>query len=91
LLATFTHVAAVTRTRVVLVCWLLASAAGMLLADWKIGLGALVASGLMLAVYLRMTKREFGGITGDLEGWFLQLCELCALAGVVLVQKLCAL
>jgi adenosylcobinamide-GDP ribazoletransferase len=91
LLATFTHVAAVTRTRVVLVCWLLASAAGMLLADWRLGLGALVASGLMLAVYLRMAKREFGGITGDLEGWFLQLCELCALAGVVLVQKLSAL
>jgi adenosylcobinamide-GDP ribazoletransferase len=91
LLATFTQAAALTRTRVVLVCWLIATAAGMVLSNWQAGLGAFIASGLMLAWYLRMAKREFGGITGDLEGWFLQLCELCAVAGVMLAQKLVAL
>ena len=28
-----------------------------------------------------------GGVTGDLAGWFVQICELVCLACVVLVQK----
>ncbi len=31
---------------------------------------------------------QFGGISGDLAGWFLQSCELCALAGLVLAEKI---
>lgn len=38
--------------------------------------------------YLRMARREFGGLTGDLAGWFLQICELYQLAGLVLAQRL---
>ena len=38
--------------------------------------------------YVRTAKREFGGTTGDLSGWFLQLCELSSLAGLVLAQRL---
>ena len=39
--------------------------------------GALQAAGAwgMFLFYHHLSKREFGGITGDLAGWFLQLCE----------------
>ncbi len=88
LLAAFTAASALRGTRAALALWLTAAAAAMLLADWRCGGGALAAAGLMLLFYRCVSKREFGGITGDLEGWFLELCELWALAGVVLIQKL---
>ena len=42
---------------------------------------------LTFAHYVRTAKREFGGTTGDLSGWFLQRCEFCTLAGLVLAQR----
>jgi adenosylcobinamide-GDP ribazoletransferase len=30
-----------------------------------------------------MSKNQFGGITGDLAGWFLQMCECLMAAAVV--------
>lgn len=35
--------------------------------------------------------RQFGGFTGDLAGWFLQVCELVILAAVVVTERLVAL
>ena len=35
---------------------------------------------------LRLEIREFGGITGDLAGWFLQRAELWMLGALVLSQ-----
>ena len=43
---------------------------------------------LTFAYYGWIAKREFGGTTGDLSGWFLQLCEVFSLAGLVLAQRL---
>jgi len=37
--------------------------------------------------YYRMAKREFGGITGDLAGYFLQVCELILVAGLAVVSR----
>ena len=41
---------------------------------------------LTFAHYVRTAKREFGGTTGDLSGWFLTRCELWTLAGLALAQ-----
>ena len=50
------------------------------------------AAGLAVYFYYKHTAlKEFGGVTGDLAGWFLQLCELGCLAGLVLAQRLEAL
>jgi adenosylcobinamide-GDP ribazoletransferase len=38
-------------------------------------------------VYKSIALREFGGFTGDLAGWFLQVCELVILASLVLTEK----
>jgi adenosylcobinamide-GDP ribazoletransferase len=42
------------------------------------------AAVIALLWYDRMSKSKFGGITGDLAGWFLQMCELL-MAGMIVV------
>lgn len=48
---------------------------------WRGILTAVLAAGVY-AWYYHMSKKQFGGITGDLAGYFVQLCELVILAGV---------
>ena len=48
--------------------------------------GMLGAAGAVLVYYITMSRRKFGGVTGDLAGFFLQLCELGMLAGLVCAQ-----
>ena len=39
--------------------------------------------GLLAALgYRRMARKQFGGVTGDTSGFFLQVCELAMLAGL---------
>ena len=49
---------------------------------WPMGLACLAAAGLCFGVYRGMSYRCFGGVTGDLAGWFVQVAEL-ALAAVI--------
>ena len=42
--------------------------------------------GGMYLYYYRMSLKKFGGITGDLAGYFLQMCELIMAACVILVE-----
>ena len=66
---------------------LLYAALWLILSPLVGGFAFLFAAGSF--VYYRwMAYREFGGITGDLAGWFLQICELAALGGAVLAQRL---
>lgn len=58
---------------------LAASAAGMILLDPALGITAVVVGLLVFAYYYRMSVRRFGGINGDLAGYFLCLCELMIL------------
>ena len=44
----------------------------------------LAAAALCLLGYRHMSYRQFGGVTGDLAGWFLQVTEL-ALAAVIVI------
>ncbi|MCD8077858.1 MAG: adenosylcobinamide-GDP ribazoletransferase [Lachnospiraceae bacterium] len=58
---------------------------------WLDGLlgGAVILTGLLVfAYYRRFSLREFGGITGDLAGYFLQLCELAQLLVLAVLPKL---
>jgi adenosylcobinamide-GDP ribazoletransferase len=41
-----------------------------------IGVSAIVGAIITFCFYGHVSYKEFGGITGDLAGWFLQLCEL---------------
>ena len=49
---------------------------------------ALAAAALAFLGYRRMALGQFGGITGDLQGWFVQMGEVLVLAALVLGQKI---
>ena len=51
-----------------------------------LGGGRLAAAWLVFGRYRRVSEREFGGISGDLAGWFLQKAELWMLAALVACQ-----
>ncbi len=59
------------------------AAAGMVIAGGLTGVVAFAAGVAVLAYYRWFSYRRFGGITGDLAGYFLQLCEIFILAGAV--------
>ena len=91
LLASFTDASHLKHNRVVLIfCLLLAALLMGSLPGWE-GITTLLGAGVALLYYRVVSRREFGGITGDLAGWFLQLCELLGLLAVVILQKGAAL
>ena len=49
------------------------------------GLAVIVVGFLTFFAYKRFAYKNFGGITGDLEGYFLQICELAMLAAAVII------
>jgi adenosylcobinamide-GDP ribazoletransferase len=57
------------------------------LGGWIAAMCAAVAVLCVLA-YRRMAYRQFGGVTGDLAGWFLQVTELALTAVIVIGGKL---
>lgn len=84
LLASFSQASDLRWNRMILVMWLAAVTAGLvLLGGWPVIAGALASVGY----YIWFSRREFGGITGDLAGWFVQICEPVCLACMVLAQK----
>ena len=48
----------------------------------------LSSAALCLLYYKRMAYKHFGGVTGDLAGWFLQITELALTAVIVLGGKM---
>ena len=50
------------------------------------GWAMLAAALAALWRYTVVSRRDFGGITGDLAGWFLQRCELWMLAALAAAQ-----
>ena len=50
------------------------------------GVGAALAALLCLWRYRAVAQKQFGGISGDLAGWFLTRCELWQLAAAVVCQ-----
>lgn len=56
-----------------------------------VGLVSVMCAMLFWLFYKRMAVKQFGGFTGDLAGWFLQVCELVMLAAAVVTERVCAL
>lgn len=87
LLATFTAPMDGKWARILLMLWVLAAAGGMLWLDPLTGGAAVLAAFLTCIYYRVLSCHQFGGITGDLAGYFLQLCECAMVLGVALIQK----
>ena len=80
---TFATAADRTTVRRVLGCLSIVLAVAL----FALGGGVLVvAAGFVLWRYHRVAVKQFGGITGDLAGWFLQKAELYMLAALVFCQ-----
>ena len=88
LLATFIQPMDAVKARVLLLVWVAVSAAAMITLDPVTGLAAAAGAGLSFLYYFVMSRRQFGGITGDLAGFFLQVCECAMVLAVVLAQRL---
>ena len=76
MLNTFSDAAQKHQVQITMLCWIAAAAAGMILLGGIRGLIAAAANGLIFGYYRYLSYRQFGGITGDLAGWFLQMAEL---------------
>ncbi len=51
--------------------------------------GAVVFAALAsFAAYRFLSYKRFGGATGDVAGWFVQVCELACLAAYVLARSI---
>lgn len=72
----------------ILVLELAVCAAVMAAVSLRVGLTSLAVGTCCFARYHHMAYKNFGGITGDLAGYFLQVCELGMLAGIVIVSRL---
>ena len=82
----FTRPAHKRITILTLICWLAGSFGFMCYISLWQGLAALCAALLSFLYYRVMACREFGGITGDLAGYFLQICEIMELMALVLTK-----
>lgn len=74
--------------KVILVLELVVILVALALVDLKYGVAVIVAGIISFIYYVVMSYKTFGGITGDLAGWFLQVCELNMLIFVVVVQRI---
>lgn len=64
------------------------SCTAMIFSDIFIGISAIIGAGISFAYYRISAYKNFGGITGDLAGWFLQICEISVLLFAVIGEKL---
>lgn len=64
----------------------IASGTAMLILGGVIGLNIVLGAILVFHIYRIVAYKQFGGITGDLAGWFLQLCELVMAIGALIGQ-----
>lgn len=80
----FAEAADLKRVRIVLLVLTLALSLALVLL--RAGETVLTAAVVFL-IYRRMCEKQFGGLSGDLAGWFLQTVELWMLAALVLRQS----
>lgn len=86
LLATFSSRSEKKRVIGSMLFYIIFCAAVLCSLDVITGIACLLTGVLLFWYYKRMSYREFGGITGDLAGFFLQLCELGLLLVVVVMK-----
>lgn len=88
---TFQDAAQKNRVKIAMYCWIVTSTGCMLVYNLKNAITMFVAGALFFQYYKYLCKKQFGGITGDLAGYFLQVFELLMLGVIVLGTRLYAL
>lgn len=88
LAAAFAEGADKTKCRYILLAEAGAGIFFMVLYDQRRGILAAAAAVAVCLMCRRMAMRKFGGITGDIQGFFLQMCELAMAYAVILGGKI---
>lgn len=88
LAAGFSDAAQKNIVKVTMYFYILACIVGMLYIDLTLGIISSLSAFFMFFYYKHMSIKKFSGITGDLAGYFLQMCELLMLIAVVLGEKI---
>lgn len=83
LAATFSDMAQKKIVRNCMLIYIVGISIGMMMVHIIIGSVAIITSFFVFLYYKKMSLQMFGGITGDLCGWFLQICELIVTVAVV--------
>lgn len=66
--------------------WLIVSALVMTIIQPCMGAAAVICGMIVFVYYYYFSRRKFGGITGDLAGWFLQVYELAAITAAAIIN-----
>ena len=86
MVADFSESASTRITRMVLSIYLIVLCFLIPLTGGICGIGCVISAGVVFGYYYRMAMKNFGGVTGDLCGYFLQVCELVMALVVVVVD-----
>ena len=89
LLAMFQSAADKKKAGIVMAAWIICCAIGMVCIFPLAGAVLLLIAAGVFFIYRAVAYRQFGGVTGDLAGFFLVLCELGMLAGVIILARWC--
>lgn len=84
----FSEAAQKKRVRIAMIAYILFCITGMIIVDRILALVAIITAFGVFIYYRQMSYKKFGGITGDLAGFFLQVCELSMALVIVLAEKL---
>lgn len=82
---TFAEAADKRRVRIILITLDILLCIAMCLCGGS-GILMMLAAHVVFAYYVWMSRKEFGGLSGDLAGWFLQMAELWMLLVLVITQ-----
>ncbi|MDF2943663.1 MAG: cobalamin synthase [Herbinix sp.] len=74
-------------TRIVMIVYIFVCTTFILFINWKLGLICFISAFCVFIYYRKMSLKKFGGITGDLAGYFLQICELVMAIAVIIADK----
>lgn len=90
LLAAFRDAAA-RRSAVVLALWIAACAAALIALSPAGGIAAVLAAGLCMWYVYRMSRREFGGMSGDLAGFLITISGAAMLLAQIAAERVSAI
>lgn len=88
LAATFSEMAVKKRVQITMAVYIVVSAAAMITLDPIYGTCAVSLAFLNFLYYRHMAYEKFGGVTGDLAGFYLQTTELLMVVGIVFAGHL---
>ena len=88
MLQTFSDTAGKKTVMIVLIAELILIAAGMVAVHPILGGVSILAAGGSFAYYHHVSMKQFGGITGDLAGYFVSLTEIVIICGAAIAVLL---